>query len=177
MRSSHTPFCRFFNLADLGAVRDVAIDGQQAERALFIVRSRQQHAFRHDTLELGGLEGFTPTVGGWSEISLKIDKTKSDGGFDIKNVTSVRFKSEVASGALALIGYDNIRVALKTPEYEQGDVDADGSITVTDALTILQYSVKKITLLPKQTAVADLNGDGRVTVTDALLTLKASLAA
>lgn len=128
------------------------------------------------TLELDGLEGFTPTVGGWSEISLKIDKKKSDGGFDIKNVTSVRFKSEVAIGALALIGYDNIRITLKTPEFEQGDVDADGSITVTDALMTLQYSVGKITFSDNQLALADMNGDDKATVTDALIILQKAVA-
>ena len=88
----------------------------------------------------------------------------------------MRFKSEVASGALALIGYDNIRVALKSPEYEQGDVDADGSITVTDALMTLQYSVGKITFSDNQLALADMNGDGKATVTDALIILQKAVA-
>lgn len=52
-----------------------------------------------------------------------------------------------------------------------GDIDNDGSITVSDALSALKMAVGTKTADP----VADVDGDGSVTVTDALQLLRCSL--
>ena len=56
-----------------------------------------------------------------------------------------------------------------------GDIDGDGTVTVTDALQVLQASVGKVTFDDNQRLAADVNGDGEISVTDALLVLQKSV--
>ena len=127
------------------------------------------------------LDKFEYTVGGWVEINPEIDFTSADQGFDIKNVSSVTFTSDVAPGDLTLIGYDCIRVTLKNeqkPDHEKpisGDIDGDKTVSADDALKALCHSVHKIELTEEQIAIGDMNGDGNVTAVDAMLILKTSL--
>ena len=59
------------------------------------------------------------------------------------------------------------------PDFTPGDVDCDGSLTVTDALMILRRAMG-ILQLPTDEA-ADYNGDGTVDVSDALTVLRVSM--
>lgn len=56
-----------------------------------------------------------------------------------------------------------------------GDVDLNGSVTVTDALLALQASVGKLELSSDSFVQADVNRDNALTVTDALLILQYSV--
>jgi len=58
------------------------------------------------------------------------------------------------------------------PESRLGDVNGDGSLTITDALFIAQGSLG---LRNVDEAVADANCDGEITITDALFVAQASL--
>ena len=54
-----------------------------------------------------------------------------------------------------------------TENYELGDVDLDGHITVRDATAICKYLVEMKTMSLTQFKLADVNGDGAVNVKDA----------
>lgn len=56
-----------------------------------------------------------------------------------------------------------------------GDVDGDGSVSISDALSILRHSMGVELLEGDALAAADVNGDGSVLAFDALLALRASL--
>ena len=122
-----------------------------------------------------GIENYSYSVGGWVEIDPEIDYSTATDGFDIKNVTSITFESNVADGPLALIGYDYIRADIGKTVYIQGDIDMNGSVTVNDALTALQHTVKIITLSEEEKALADMNGDQVVNSIDAMLILRTAV--
>ena len=60
-------------------------------------------------------------------------------------------------------------------EIHYGDIDEDGSVTVTDALLTLQAAVGKVDFSDEQILWADVDGKDGVTVTDALLVLQRSV--
>lgn len=64
-------------------------------------------------------------------------------------------------------------LAAEEPEFTPGDVDVDGSITVTDALMILRRAMG-ILQLPSDDP-ADYDGNGTVDVTDALTVLRIAM--
>lgn len=53
-------------------------------------------------------------------------------------------------------------------QYNTGDINGDGVITVTDATYLLRYHSKVTTLTFNQKKACDVDGDGRVTITDAV---------
>ncbi|MBQ7061482.1 MAG: Ig-like domain-containing protein [Clostridia bacterium] len=59
--------------------------------------------------------------------------------------------------------------------YPMGDIDMDGSVTVTDALLALRSAMSILTLTPQQIAIGDMDGDGVVSVTDALTILRIAM--
>ena len=61
------------------------------------------------------------------------------------------------------------------PEYQQGDIDMDGIVSVSDALLALRCGMEIVTLTPQQLTLGDMDGDGSVNVTDAIMILRAAL--
>ena len=59
--------------------------------------------------------------------------------------------------------------------YEMGDVNRDGSVTVTDAVMVLKNAISLTELDAQQLLLADANGDGTITVTDAVMILKKAI--
>lgn len=55
-----------------------------------------------------------------------------------------------------------------------GDVDASGSLGVTDAVKVQRFAAGLDRPTTCQTLAADVNGDGRVTVTDAVVVQRAA---
>ena len=53
------------------------------------------------------------------------------------------------------------------PEYQIGDVDLDGNVSINDATLIQFYLAELETLSEQQLLLADTNGDGEVTINDA----------
>ena len=49
-----------------------------------------------------------------------------------------------------------------------GDVDGDGTVTISDALMIMRNAMQLLEFTPAQAAAADMDGDGLITVEDAL---------
>ncbi len=62
-----------------------------------------------------------------------------------------------------------------TPEYQLGDVDMDGRVSVTDAVMIMRHAMGLITLTEQQLALADVNADGSVGIVDATLALRIAM--
>ncbi len=58
--------------------------------------------------------------------------------------------------------------------YEQGDVDMDHSVTITDALLVLRYSLG-LFISEGVELYGDMDGNGTVNVTDALLVLRTAI--
>ena len=55
-----------------------------------------------------------------------------------------------------------------------GDVDADYSVTASDARIVLRFSARLITLTRRQCALSDADGNGRVNAADARIILRTS---
>lgn len=53
-----------------------------------------------------------------------------------------------------------------------GDMDKDGSVTVTDALIALRIAAKLAVPTESDIAIGDMDNDGSITVTDALMILR-----
>ena len=57
-----------------------------------------------------------------------------------------------------------------------GDVDGDGTVTISDALPDnAQCHAAALSSLPHRAAAADMDGDGLITVEDALTALRAAI--
>ena len=63
----------------------------------------------------------------------------------------------------------------EAPSYIPGDIDQNGSVTVTDAIMALRSAMGLITLDELETEIGDMDGDGRVTVTDALTIMRIAM--
>lgn len=63
-------------------------------------------------------------------------------------------------------------VKVETENYVPGDMDGDGSITVSDALAALRIAAKLVAETPEAIAIGDIDGDGKIAVNDALAILR-----
>ena len=60
-------------------------------------------------------------------------------------------------------------------EYGLGDIDADGSVAVTDAIMALRAAMGILELTAGQTYAADINEDGTIEITDAIIILRMAM--
>lgn len=56
-----------------------------------------------------------------------------------------------------------------------GDVNFDGSVTLSDVTLILKAALNIVNFTTEQLSIADINGDNTLTLTDASLALKLAL--
>ena len=81
-------------------------------------------------------------------------------------------------GTFGAVMIDNVHV---DTEYEgpglpgDGDVDCNGTVTVSDAILALRSAMGIYTLTEEQISHADVNGDGNVTVSDAIMILRIAM--
>ena len=61
------------------------------------------------------------------------------------------------------------------PQSVAGDINGDGSVTLSDALAAQKAALSMIELSKSQIKRADMNGDGRITIYDAVIMQKVSL--
>ena len=61
------------------------------------------------------------------------------------------------------------------PQSVAGDINGDGSVTLSDALAAQKAALSMIELSESQIKRADMNGDGRITIYDAVIIQKVSL--
>lgn len=71
------------------------------------------------------------------------------------------------SAAQAYAEKNSISFVNTGSEYQLGDVDLDGRLSVKDATLILKQNVCLVTITAEQMELADFDRDGRVSVTDA----------
>ena len=101
-----------------------------------------------------------PVSSGYHEFTWKYVKDGSvNGGYDTCALDNVRFTN---SGETP-------------PEGIPGDVDGNGSVTVSDAIMALRCAMGIMTLTPEQFARADMDGSGTVTVSDAIMILRKAM--
>lgn len=79
--------------------------------------------------------------------------------------------SSVGAGS-DCVWVDNVSYSGAGISYTPGDVDMDGSVTISDATLIMRNALGLIHLNAQQIALADLDGDGEITITDATLTMR-----
>lgn len=60
-------------------------------------------------------------------------------------------------------------------EYEPGDIDGDGEVTVADALLALRCSMGILELTPGQIEAGDMNESGAIEVSDAIIILRTAM--
>jgi len=79
------------------------------------------------------------------------------------------------SADTSCITEETIVVAQYSIAITAGDVDADGSVTITDALLTLRIAMELVTPSEVQLAAADINEDMCVNVVDAQIILRTAL--
>ena len=79
------------------------------------------------------------------------------------------------SADTSCITEETIVVAQYSIAITAGDVDADGSVTITDALLTLRIAMELVTPSEVQLAAADINEDMRVNAVDAQIILRTAL--
>ncbi len=80
------------------------------------------------------------------------------------------------------VGNDDVRISMVkvikeggTPGSGNGDVDGNGTVTVSDAIMALRCAMGILTLNSEQRARADMDGSGTVTVSDAIMILRKAM--
>lgn len=70
---------------------------------------------------------------------------------------------------------DNVSYSGAGTSYMPGDVDMDGSVTISDATLIMRSALELINLNTQQTTLADVDGDGEITITDATQAMRSAM--
>lgn len=100
--------------------------------------------------------------------------------------TAVKLYAGITTGYFDSVIFDYVRIAdaanvefykfgSSGSEYALGDVNMDGSVSVSDALMVLRFTMGLETLSDAQLELADFNGDGTVSTVDALDILRAAI--
>ena len=100
--------------------------------------------------------------------------------------TAVKLYAGITTGYFNSVIFDYVRIAdaanvefykfgSSGSEYALGDVNMDGSVSVSDALMVLRFTMGLETLSDAQLELADFNGDGTVSTVDALDILRAAI--
>ncbi len=69
----------------------------------------------------------------------------------------------------------NIHLIEYEPDYIPGDVDGNGSVTVSDAIMALRAAMGIVSLSDDQIMRGDVDGSGSITVSDAIMILRAAM--
>lgn len=70
---------------------------------------------------------------------------------------------------------DNVSYSGAGTSYMPGDVDMDGSVTISDAALIMRSALELIQLNAQQATLADVDGDGEITITDAAQAMRIAM--
>ncbi|MBQ1453970.1 MAG: dockerin type I repeat-containing protein, partial [Ruminococcus sp.] len=94
----------------------------------------------------------------------------------LNNEKICAYKAQSDSLYLELVsGKDEISLADNTvtvglssfSQYQLGDMNVDGSVTINDVTTVQRWLVELETFSDEQIALADANGDGEINISDA----------
>ncbi|MBQ7061335.1 MAG: dockerin type I repeat-containing protein, partial [Clostridia bacterium] len=85
-------------------------------------------------------------------------------------------KDQSANAGEDCVRLDNVYTTWTPPvEGIPGDVDGNGTVTVSDAIMALRCAMGILTLTPEQFARADIDGSSTVTVSDAIMILRTAM--
>lgn len=84
-------------------------------------------------------------------------------------------KDGSVDGGFDCVWVDNVSYSGAGSSYMPGDVDMDGSITMSDATLIMRSALGLINLNAEQMTLADMDGDGEITVADAGLAMRSAM--
>ncbi len=70
---------------------------------------------------------------------------------------------------------DNVSYSGGAAQYELGDVDMDGRVTIADATIIMRRALGLAALTPEQEGLADIDGDNGINASDALLAMRMAM--
>ncbi len=82
--------------------------------------------------------------------------------------------SSVDSGS-DCVWVDNVSYSGGAAQYELGDVDMDGRVTIADATIIMRRALGLAALTPEQEGLADIDGDNGINASDALLAMRMAM--
>ena len=85
----------------------------------------------------------------------------------MNNYPSIVIRGKNGSAAQRYAEENSIEFVGTGTQYQLGDVNLDGVISVTDATDILKYNVDLITFTDEQKALADFDQNGTINVSDA----------
>lgn len=119
------------------------------------------------------LDSRVATVPAWLSTWNKTELTAAND----KDVSFVLYSRDAAAGEKITLGTNgqsagcvNYTVlAVEQAKSIQGDVNGDGSVSVSDAVLLQQYLIRRSALTADQAVRADLNGDGAVNAFDLVL--------
>ncbi len=102
----------------------------------------------------------------YTECVMDIDGGKTDEGTNVQMYT----KNDTAAQAFQILKIENYTI--KIP----GDLNQDGTLSLTDLIPLQQSLLRQTTLTADQAQLADYNGDGSINVLDLMLLKRALLA-
>ena len=119
------------------------------------------------------LDSRVATVPAWLAAWNKTELTAAND----KDVSFVLYSRDAAAGEKITLGTNGQSVgcvnytvlAVEQAKSIQGDVNGDGSVSISDAVLLQQYLIRRSALTADQAVRADLNGDGAVNAFDLVL--------
>ena len=116
------------------------------------------------TQKLSEVSNGTVNVGAYSMV-VAVDKQSFDN--PVEQPTTAVPTEEPTTAAPTTVTTQAPTTTAPAAQYQQGDVDRNGSVNVKDATLIQKSIAKLVTLDAEQQALADINGDKNISVKDA----------
>ena len=116
------------------------------------------------TQKLSEVSNGTVNVGAYSMV-VAVDKQSFDN--PVVQPTTAAPTEEPTTAAPTTVTTQAPTTTAPAAQYQQGDVDRNGSVNVKDATLIQKSIAKLVTLDAEQQALADINGDKNISVKDA----------
>ena len=107
-------------------------------------------------------KAFSGTNGSILDLTLATDLFMSTGTY-IANIKNI----ELTTTEATTINPVNVNVQLTVNDYQLGDTNGDGKISITDAVAIVNYILGNASASYVAEA-SDVNGDGKTSITDAV---------
>ncbi len=99
---------------------------------------------------------------------------KGGGAITVKPVGGVYYPPADANGSLVYIGVT--RSTSGSPgQFEKGDVDMNGSVSIADAVLTLRGAMELAELTPMQIELGDMDDSGSISVADAVAVLRKAM--
>lgn len=84
-------------------------------------------------------------------------------------------KDQSMAGGSDCAWLDNVRYSGGQSSFAPGDVNMDGSVSITDALLVMRNTMGLVSLSPEQLLLADFDGNGEVNMLDGVMIMRHAL--